>query len=127
MYDMASKRPVAERVNDLVRSLRNNDHTIEIITIGNETIIYYEDYEHRPIRNFESRLKKLRKMKSEQKEKLSEAHKGKVQSEETKKKISDSKKGKQLSDEHKYNISVAKKKYYKNLRNNNDRPKDNTR
>lgn len=53
----------SKTVNDFVEKIKQNNHTIDVKTIGRETIIIYEDYEHEPITNCNSGFKKGKRKK----------------------------------------------------------------
>jgi len=97
------KYSVSKRLNEFIESLKdeNNPYAVEIFKIGKETVIIYEDYEHEPIKNYNSTFKKYKTRKRQ---------KGFKHSEETKKKISESKKGIPITELHKLKIKAGKAK-----------------
>ena len=100
---------VSKRLNEFIDSLSENVHTIEIETVGNEIIVYYEDYEHEPVRNFHSVFQDY-KLNEERGKAIGLKRKGYHHREETKRKISKSKSGVELSEYHKMKISDAKRR-----------------
>jgi hypothetical protein len=107
---------ISQSVNKFVNQLKKNQYVVQIMTVGNETIILYEDWEHEPIKNTESLFKEYKKRAKTDAEKkaMSDARKGIPKSMEVRKKISDAMKNKEFSEVHKMKISNAKLEYYKN-------------
>jgi hypothetical protein len=49
------KKTITEKLNEFLDELAHDEHTIKVLQTGpNETTIWYEHYEHPPIRNHNS-------------------------------------------------------------------------
>lgn len=113
---MENEFSISERLNDFIKSLPDNPNIISVRTIGNETIILYEDYtDHPPIINYPSRDKAY-KLYLEKKREENEMKLNKPKSLEEQIKTSKYKKGKTTSIEHREILSLVKRKYHENLK-----------
>lgn len=106
-----------ETVNKFIDSLDQHQDTIKVVKINDrETIIYYEDYEHEPIKNFESVFTIAYRTKSEYLSGINRVNLNRKLSKEHREAIAKGKKGRKHSEEHSANIAKAKREYYQKLR-----------
>lgn len=106
-----------QTVNNFIDSLDKHQDSIEVVNVSpDETIIYFEDYEHEPIINYNSVFSQQYKDRNKNMSKNGLSNLGRKLSKEHKEAIANGKKGRKLSAEHSASIAQAKREYYKKLK-----------